>query len=222
MLSGNLNQEALIKPEETLWIKYKSCNTNLPTCIVQKLGEKYAAMMSFIPYSDENTSIEDVEGTGEYIFVLDRSGSMRGDRIDLAKKAAILFLKSLPMNSLFNIISFGTEYQALYSKPQKNSSEVVSETIKKIEKFLADMRGTNILEPLRSIFNNNPLDEYPRTIFLLTDGQVDNPDEVVSLIKKESGKCKVHGFGIGSDVDPYLIEKYAKAGRGSANFVSNP
>ena len=208
LLSGNLNQEALIKPEETLWIKYKSCNTNLPTCIVQKLGEKYAAMMSFIPYSDENTSIEDVEGTGEYIFVLDRSGSMRGDRIDLAKKAAILFLKSLPMNSLFNIISFGTEF--------------VSETIKKIEKFLADMRGTNILEPLRSIFNNNPLDEYPRTIFLLTDGQVDNPDEVVSLIKKESGKCKVHGFGIGSDVDPYLIEKYAKAGRGSANFVSNP
>jgi hypothetical protein len=46
------------------------------------------------------------------------------------------------------------------------------------------MRGTNILEPLRSILNNNPLDEYPRTIFLLTDGQVDNPDEVVSLIKK--------------------------------------
>jgi len=50
----------------------------------------------------------DLEGLGEFIFLLDRSGSMAcGQRMKLANDAAIVFVKSLPASCYFNIISYG-------------------------------------------------------------------------------------------------------------------
>jgi secreted protein with Ig-like and vWFA domain len=50
----------------------------------------------------------------EFIFVLDRSGSMDGVRIRQAKVALLIFLKSLPPGSYFNVVSFGSGYTQLF------------------------------------------------------------------------------------------------------------
>ena len=42
-------------------------------------------------------------------------GSMNGERIVNAKEALFLFLKSLPADCYFNVISFGNSYSALFS-----------------------------------------------------------------------------------------------------------
>ena len=45
-----------------------------------------------------------------FIFIVDRSGSMGGERITTAKEALKLFMKSLPVRSHFSIISFGSKH----------------------------------------------------------------------------------------------------------------
>jgi uncharacterized protein with von Willebrand factor type A (vWA) domain len=59
----------------------------------------------------------------EFIFVLDRSGSMDGVRIRQAKVALLIFLKSLPPGSYFNVVSFGSGFEQLfnYSKPYEDN-----------------------------------------------------------------------------------------------------
>ena len=46
--------------------------------------------------------------------MLDRSASMKGKRMEMAIEAAKLFIKSLPMGSKFNVISFGSHFEELF------------------------------------------------------------------------------------------------------------
>ncbi len=62
----------------------------------------------------ENDEEGGLEMAGEYVFVIDRSGSMDGQRIELAKQALLLFMASLPEGSRFNVFSFGSNYSALF------------------------------------------------------------------------------------------------------------
>ena len=47
---------------------------------------------------------------GEYMFLLDRSGSMSGIRIQKAKEALKYFMRSLPTDSYVNVVSFGDSF----------------------------------------------------------------------------------------------------------------
>jgi hypothetical protein len=56
---------------------------------------------------DEVDISSDLEFEYQFIFLLDRSGSMSGNRMKYANEAVKLFLKSLPSESHFGIYSFG-------------------------------------------------------------------------------------------------------------------
>ena len=47
-----------------------------------------------------------------FIFIVDRSGSMRGsNRMAIAKEAMNLFVKSLPIDCSFSMIGFGCDFE---------------------------------------------------------------------------------------------------------------
>ena len=160
-----------------------------------------------------------IEVRGEYIFLIDRSASMSGERINMAKNSLTLFLKSLPKDSLFNVASFGSNYSLMYDKSVQTSKESIEVSYKKVQSFGADMGGTEIHECLKSIFDQPLRIDYPRFVFLLTDGDISNTREVLHLVKSNNNKAQVFSVGIGSGCSAELITKTAYYGRGKHEFV---
>jgi hypothetical protein len=158
---------------------------------------------------------------GEFYFVLDRSGSMYGFSIETAKKALMLLIRSIPPGSRFNIISFGSEFQGMFSEPAEYTQDTLEYAIDQVKGFDADLGGTEIYQPLENIFSiatiSTDLDKH---VFLITNGAVFNPQDVVDLIRSYNDEFTVHTFGIGDAANTTLVVECANAGNGSYYFVN--
>lgn len=66
----------------------------------------------------------------EYIFMLDRSASMYGTRIETAKKTLVLLLHALPSSgTMFNIFSFGSWHSSLWSESREYTQDSLDEAV---------------------------------------------------------------------------------------------
>uniref|UniRef100_A0A665V0F0 von Willebrand factor A domain containing 5A n=1 Tax=Echeneis naucrates TaxID=173247 RepID=A0A665V0F0_ECHNA len=185
-------------------------------------------MLSLYPEFPES-AMSSLSSCGEFVFLMDRSGSMgcstshskpEETRIGSARDTLLLLLKSLPMGCYFNVYSFGSSYQHIFPKSVEYSDQTLEEAVKKVEEMTADLGGTEILQPLKHIYNQPCIPKQPRQLFVFTDGEVSNTKEVINLVKKNSGSHRCFSFGIGEGASSALINGLAKKGRGHAQFIT--
>lgn len=137
-----------------------------------------AVMLSFFP------EFESKRAACEFIFLVDRSGSMGGSYIKSAGETLILFLKSIPPGCSFNIIGFGSRYTSLFPNSIKYDQENLDVAIRHAEGLRADLGGTELLSPLQHIFQQQLIPGLTRQVFVLTDGSVSNTHACISEVTK--------------------------------------
>ena len=174
---------------------------------------------------DDNDPKLDIDDfSGNFVFIIDRSGSMWGDRIEMAKESLIYFLKSLPnTKSKFNIISFGSTYEKIYDNFVDITEENINKAIEISNNFDADLGGTELMEPLLYLENCLINDNKPTRIFILTDGAVFNTEECLEKIGQIGNNKDIRFFslGIGSGCDEILVKGMSRKGNGKPEFVQN-
>ncbi|CAF3929191.1 unnamed protein product, partial [Rotaria sp. Silwood1] len=83
----------------------------------------------------------------------------------------------------FNIIRFGSNFDILF-KNETLTAVYDEQTAKEAEKLTrsmqADFGGTELLEPLKHLKDHPPIKDRSRQIFLLTDGEISNTNEVTN------------------------------------------
>eukprot|EP01133_Synstelium_polycarpum_P016972 gene16972-20196_t len=182
-------------------------------------ADSYAVGVNFFPQL--NTPPDEVEQKSEYIFLLDCSGSMSGGAIAKAKRALEILMRSLTENSKFNIVLFGSSYQSVFTTSRlydDESLEIASAYITKID---ANLGGTELLPPIRHILSQTYDPQYPRQVFILTDGEISERDQLIDYVAKEANTTRIFTFGIGSGVDRELVVGLSKACKGYYEFIED-
>jgi Ca-activated chloride channel family protein len=158
-------------------------------------------------------------GPVEFIFIIDRSGSMDGPSIGQARTALLVALRSLESGDRFNVIGFGNSYETLFKESVAYSQATLDQATAKISQLKADLGGTELLSPLKFALENAPSGTTPRLVLLLTDGQVGNEAECLELAKKHAATSRIFTFGVGSGVSEHLLRGLARSSNGQAEFI---
>ncbi|WP_026907604.1 VWA domain-containing protein [Paucisalibacillus globulus] len=146
------------------------------------------------------------------VIVLDRSGSMAGYKMDLAKEAAARSVELLREKDTLGFIAFDDQpWQIIETGPLEDKVQA-AENIRSV----TEGGGTNIYPALASAYEQlNPLELKRKHIILLTDGQSAtnfNYDELIEEGIKNN--VTLSTVAIGSDADGMLLEELALEGTG--------
>jgi len=152
------------------------------------------------------------------VFVVDHSGSMSGKKIEQARNALRVCLRSLNNGDLFDIIKFDDRYKVL----SPNLLPYNQENLKRADVWISKIQeggGTEILEPLQRALRSFRDAPELRFVVILTDGQVGNEDEILRMVEHERKETGIFTFGIDSAANSYLLNELASVGRGQAEFI---
>jgi len=152
--------------------------------------------------------------------VLDTSGSMRGEKLDQAKAAAIYVLRNLNRGDRFGLVSFGSSVRPFAS--ELLGLERVDDAIQHIQELRAE-GGTNIGGAFNAAIDLTVANRAQVILFLTdglpTVGQVSVDRLLDDLDRDMRPNVRLFAFGVGYDVNTLLLDRAALGHHGTATYV---
>ncbi|KAJ7778519.1 von Willebrand factor type A domain-containing protein [Mycena metata] len=217
----SLSSETALDKDFVLTVK--SAGLDAPRCIAElhPIYDTVALALTLVP----RFKLPDL-ARQEYIFLIDRSGSMEGSRITAAKKALVVMLRSLPAkNSFFQIASFGSRCTQLWEDGSRPYNQMTLENATHhVDGMDANFGGTEIRHALAQCIETRRTDR-PTAIFLLTDGEAWDLDGVLDEITDAVAKAPTQAYlrisvlGIGDSVSTAMCQGIARVGNGTCMLV---
>ncbi|MGH7477351.1 MAG: VIT domain-containing protein [Longimicrobiales bacterium] len=165
----------------------------------------------------------DIQVPRDLTVVVDVSGSMAGSKIEQAKGALRQLIGTLGADDRFRLIAFGNDvrtYAADWRPATANELGGAREWIAGLQ----PAGGTNIEGALEAAFRGAAPDNGRLAVIVfLTDGLPTigerDPERLAGFAERQARQRRVFAFGIGYDVNTYLLDRLGAAGRGSAQYV---
>lgn len=183
---------------------------------------------SFIVEPDPSENSEVIDKV--FTLIIDRSGSMSGNKIVQARDAAKFIIENLNEGDRFNIISFATEITSFRSGHIEFNTSNKDLALNYINSLEAD-GATNISGAFDKCV---PQFEFadPNTaniIIFLTDGEqtagIENTDDLIShidnLFKMSEKQITLFTFGIGDYTNERLLTTIANNNNGISEYLKN-
>ena len=157
------------------------------------------------------------------IFVVDRSGSMQGKKIEQAKEAVKFVLNNLRTGDTFNIVAYDSTVESFKPELQKYDEETRKSALGFVEGLYAG-GSTNIDGALATALGMIKDGSRPNYVLFLTDGlptaqETNESKIVVNATGKNQFHARLVNFGVGYDVNSRLLDRLARENFGQSEYV---
>ena len=156
-------------------------------------------------------------------FVLDTSGSMKGEKIKQAQDALEFCIRSLNKDDRFNIIRFATDTESFRSSLVAASKANRNNALSFIKRIKA-RGGTNINDALLVALKSKRTSKRPHILVFITDGEptvgeIDLPDIIDNVERGNRDKTRIFVFGVGEDINTHLLDKISSRNHGVSEYI---
>ncbi|MBI1183216.1 VWA domain-containing protein [bacterium] len=159
--------------------------------------------------------------------VIDRSGSMQGDKLAYVKKAAEFVVDNLNATDFLSIVSYDEEIITEWAAGPVTDKTLIKQKINSLFDRGSTNLGGGLLQGYAEVkkhFNAN----YTNRVLLLTDGLanvgITNPVQLMQMAKNYNieHNISLSTFGVGIDYNEDLLQGMAEYGAGNYYFISSP
>jgi Ca-activated chloride channel family protein len=219
-------------------VKFEATNT-VPTADFRLLcdtadGKLGASVLSYRPdanddgyylllASPEVKSESDERPAKTVIFVVDRSGSMSGKKIEQAKEAVKFVLNNLRQGDTFNIVAYDSTVESFKPELQKYDDETRKAALGFVEGLYSG-GSTNIDGALTTALGMIADQSRPNYVLFLTDGLPTagetNEGKIVANTKTNNKlRARMINFGVGYDLNSRLLDRLSRENFGQSEYV---
>lgn len=162
------------------------------------------------PRSPEGSSV---------ILIVDKSSSMEGRKMELARLAAIGVVENLKPVDQVGILIFDNTHQ--WAVPLRRAEDKTM--IKRLIAGIVADGGTQIAPALAEAYKRMmPAQGVYKHIVLLTDGISEEGDSMTVAREAALNRITISTVGLGQDVNRGFLERVAAAALGKAYFLTDP
>lgn len=158
--------------------------------------------------------------------VIDRSGSMAGDKIDYTRQAAQLLIQNLSQRDMLSVVVYNDTVETLLDPQYIVHKDLVSQKISGIKPGGTTNLSGGWLEGCHHVAQHMAAESLNRVI-LMTDGLanrgVTQADKLIEIARQKFGEgISTTTMGLGTDFNEDLLMDIANAGGGAFYFIESP
>ncbi|MBN2004477.1 MAG: VWA domain-containing protein [Anaerolineae bacterium] len=178
-------------------------------------------------FAPENSTYDDALPK-DIVFVVDRSGSMSGEKIEQAQSALKYILGRLNDQDRFSIVAFDDQILSFSPTLRVADSTAIREASRFVDELYANT-NTDIEGALQTglgiLSGSESRPGATRLVVFLTDGLptagVTDAALIADLIGRANSdmQARLHVFGVGYDVNTHLLDRLSSENGGSVTYV---
>src|SRR5204862_6108989 len=181
------------------------------------VGEDGYFMLLLAPGAADATALR-----RDLVAVIDISGSMSGEKIQQARSALIQLLGTLREGDRFRLVALSGGVRRYAEGWTSMTADARPDAERWIRSLEAE-GGTNIAGALAEAFAQAPAEQSLGVVVFLTDGQAStgetDPERIAASAEQNRGRFRVFSFGVGDDVNTYLLDRLTERARGTTEYV---